>query len=108
VDDNVVRLLDSLDELGIAEDTVVVYSSDNGYYLGEHCSGDKRSLYDDESMRVPMLIRYPRLFSKGLTLDELVLNIDLAPTFIDLAGATVPRDMQGASWKGLASGGWED
>jgi arylsulfatase A-like enzyme len=109
VDDNVVRLLDSLDELGIADDTVVVYSSDNGYYLGEHCSGDKRSLYD-ESMRVPMLIRYPRLFPKGLALNELVLNIDLAPTFIDLAGLPVPKEMQGTSWKELASGhkpsGW--
>ena len=103
VDENVTRLLDTLDKLGIAEDTVVVYSSDNGYYLGEHCSGDKRSLYD-ESMRVPMLMRYPRLFSKGLTVDELVLNIDLAPTFLDLAGVAMPEEMQGASWKELASG----
>ncbi len=109
VDENVSRMLDALDALGLTEDTVVVYSSDNGYYLGEHCSGDKRSLYD-ESMRIPLLVRYPRLFGKGLVVDELALNIDLAPTFLDLAGVAVPQEMQGASWKELASGrkpaGW--
>jgi len=109
VDDNVTRMLKALDSLGLAEDTVVVYSSDNGFYLGEHCSGDKRSLYD-ESMRIPLLARYPRMFPKGLVVDELALNIDLAPTFLDLAGVAVPKEMQGASWKELASGrkppGW--
>jgi len=103
VDDNIGRLLAALDELGLAEDTVVVYTSDNGYYLGEHCSGDKRSLYE-ESLRIPMLVRYPRLFGKGRVVDEMVLNIDLAPTFLDLAGVAVPKDMQGASWKDLAAG----
>ena len=102
-DDNLGRLLDSLDELGLAEDTVVVYTSDNGYYLGEHCLGDKRSLYE-ESLRIPMLVRYPRLFPEGKTVDEMVLNIDLAPTFLDLAGASIPGVMQGLSWKQLAEG----
>jgi len=103
VDENVVRLLEALDTLGLAEDTVVVYTSDNGYYLGEHNSGDKRSLYD-ESLRVPFLARYPRLFGKGTAVDEMVLNVDLAPTFLDLAGVPVPKEMQGASWKELAAG----
>ena len=103
VDENVVRLLDSLDVLGLADDTVVVYTSDNGYYLGEHNSGDKRSLYD-ESLRVPFLVRYPRLFGKGTTVDEIVLNVDLAPTFLELAGLPVPKEMQGASWKDIAAG----
>lgn len=103
VDDNVTRLLEALDSLGIADDTVVIYSSDNGYFLGEHCSGDKRAMYE-ESLRVPMLVRYPRMFRKGFALDELVLNIDLAPTLLDLAGLEVPAAMQGASWKELASG----
>ena len=103
VDQNVVRILDTLDSLGLTEDTVVVYSSDNGFYLGEHCSGDKRSLYD-ESMRIPLLVRYPRLFGKGLVVDDLALNIDLAPTILDLAGVAAPKEMQGASWKELASG----
>lgn len=103
-DENLGRLLDSLDQLGLTEDTVVVYSSDNGYYLGEHCSGDKRSIYE-ESLRVPMLVRYPRLFGKGKVVDEMVLNIDLAPTFLDLAGVAAPSGMQGVSWKALAAGG---
>ena len=103
IDENLGRLLGSLDELGLAEDTVVVYTSDNGYYLGEHCLGDKRSAYD-ESLRIPMLVRYPRMFGKGRTVDEMVLNIDLAPTFLDLAGVAVPAEMQGRSWKPLAAG----
>ena len=104
VDANIGRLLDALDGLGLAEDTVVVYTSDNGYFLGEHCSGDKRALYE-ESIRIPMLVRYPRLFGKGLVVDEMVINVDLAPTFLDLAGVKVPKEMQGASWKQLAAGG---
>ncbi len=102
-DENLGKLLDTLDELGLAEDTVVVYASDNGYYLGEHCLGDKRLIYE-EALRIPMLVRYPRLFGKGRVVDELVLNIDLAPTFLDLAGVPAPRQMQGASWKPLAAG----
>ena len=103
VDDNLGRLLNTLDELGLAEDTVVVFTSDNGYFLGEHGCGDKRALYE-ESLRIPMLARYPRRFRKGLTADEMVLNIDLAPTFLDLAGVPVPAEMQGASWKDVATG----
>ena len=82
---------------------MVVYSSDNGYYLGEHGLGDKRSLYE-ESLRIPMLVRYPRLFGQGKVVDEMVLNIDLAPTFLELAGVPVPPEMQGVSWKALAVG----
>jgi arylsulfatase A-like enzyme len=103
VDENLGRLLDALHKFGLAEDTVVVYSSDNGYYLGEHGSGDKRSLYE-ESLRIPLLVRYPRLFGKDRVVDEMVLNLDLAPTFLDLAGVPVPKEMQGASWKELAAG----
>jgi arylsulfatase A-like enzyme len=102
-DENLGKLLNALDDLGLSEDTVVVYTSDNGYYLGEHCLGDKRSLYE-ESLRIPMLVRYPRLFGKGRVVDEMVLNIDLAPTFLDLAGVPVPREMQGVSWRALSSG----
>jgi arylsulfatase A-like enzyme len=102
-DENLGRLLNTLDALGLAEDTVVVYASDNGYFLGEHCLGDKRAIYE-ESLRIPMLVRYPRLFPKGQVLDEMVLNIDLAPTFLDLAGLPVHSGMQGVSWKVLAAG----
>lgn len=103
VDENLGRLLDTLDALKLTEDTVVVFTSDNGYFLGEHGCGDKRALYE-ESLRIPMLARYPRGFGKGLTVDDIVLNIDLAPTFLDLAGVPVPAEMQGASWKELAAG----
>jgi arylsulfatase A-like enzyme len=102
-DDNVGRLLQTLDELGLAEDTVVVFTSDNGYYHGEHGLGDKRSVYD-ESLRIPMLVRYPKAFPKGTTRDELVLNIDIAPTFLDLAGVQPTREMQGTTMRPLLSG----
>jgi arylsulfatase A-like enzyme len=100
VDENVGKVLDALDRLKLTEDTVVVYASDNGFYLGEHTLADKRSGYD-ESMRIPLIVRYPKSGLKGVTRDDLVLNIDLAPTFLDLAGVEVPRDMHGKSWKPL-------
>jgi arylsulfatase A-like enzyme len=108
IDDNVGRILDELDAMGIADDTVVVFASDNGYFLGEHGLGDKRSAYE-ESMRIPLLMRYPRSGVRGKVIDEMVLNLDLAPTFLQLAGAVVPGEMQGASWLPLLKGdaqGW--
>lgn len=102
-DENLGRVLDALDELKIAEDTVVVYSSDNGYYLGEHCMGDKRMIYE-EALRVPYLVRYPRKFKAGSVVDQMVLNIDLAPTFVALAGVEIPASMQGRDWSPLAAG----
>ena len=100
VDENVGKVLDALDRLKLTENTVVVYASDNGFYLGEHTLGDKRSGYD-ESLRIPLLVRYPKSGLKGVTRDDLVLNIDLAPTFLDLAGVPVPKEMHGKSWKPL-------
>lgn len=102
-DDNVGRLLAALDELGLGDDTVVVFTSDNGYYHGEHGLGDKRSAYD-ESLRIPLLMRYPRRIPKGVTRDELVLNIDVAPTFLEFAGVAVPVEIQGRSWLPLLTG----
>jgi N-acetylglucosamine-6-sulfatase len=108
-DDNVVRVLDRLDALGIADSTVVIYLSDNGYYLGEHGLGDKRSAYE-ESMRIPMMIRYPALQDGPRIADEMVLNLDLAPTILDLAGLPVPDWMEGRSLRPLladaATGAW--
>ena len=107
-DENLGRLLKVLDELGLTENTVVLFTSDNGYYLGEHGLGDKRSIYE-ESLRIPLLVRYPRLVPKGKVLDEIVLNIDVAPTFLELAGVSVPHEMQGRSWVPLVVGksaGW--
>ena len=99
-DQDLGRILDTLDELGLTDNTMVVYSSDNGYYLGDHGLSDKRSAYD-ESMRIPLLLRYPKLDVKGAVVDESVLNIDLAPTFIDFASLAVPSTMQGRSWRPL-------
>ncbi|MFM7318495.1 MAG: sulfatase [bacterium] len=103
IDENVGRLLKKLDDLKLADDTMIVYSSDNGYYLGEHGLGDKRSAYE-ESMRVPMIVRYPRSVPQNKTLDQMVLNIDLAPTLLDFAGVPVPATMQGRSWRPLLQG----
>lgn len=103
MDDNVGRLLQTLDELGLADHTCVVFAGDNGYYLGEHGLGDKRSAYE-ESLRIPLLLRFPKLAPKGRLADEMVLNTDLAPTFVDLAGIAVPKQMQGRSWKPLLEG----
>jgi arylsulfatase A-like enzyme len=102
-DENLGRLLAALDELKIADDTVIVYSSDNGYFLGERGLGDKRALYE-EGLRLPFLVRYPRLFPKCKCVDQMVLNIDLAPTFLDLAGLPVHPGMHGKSFKDLACG----
>ena len=103
VDDSLGRLLDEIDNLKLSDNTVLVFTSDNGYYLGEHCLGDKRSAYE-ESLRIPMLVRYPKRFPKGVVRDEMVLNADIAPTFLDLAGIPVPAHMQGRSLAPLLTG----
>jgi arylsulfatase A-like enzyme len=103
MDDNVGKLLALLDELKLADDTMVVFAGDNGYYFGEHGLGDKRSAYD-ESLRIPLLVRYPRQVRPGTLVDVMTLNIDLAPTFLDLAGVPVPATMQGRSWRPLFDG----
>mgnify|MGYP000682494984 CR=1 FL=1 len=108
VDDNLGRVLDALDELGMTENTVVVYTSDNGYFFGEHGLGDKRAAYE-ESIRVPLIVRYPKRIKPGTTSDAMVLNIDYAPTLLALAGVEVPKEMQGRSWTPLFEGktdGW--
>lgn len=103
-DDNVGRLLAALDELDLAANTMVIFTSDNGYYLGEHGGlGDKRTAYD-ESLRIPLLVRFPKLGVKGKAIDEMALNLDLAPTLLDFAGVKVPPEMQGRSWRPLLEG----
>jgi len=96
VDDNVGRVLDYLDDTGLAKNTIVIYSSDQGFYLGEHGWFDKRFMYE-ESYRMPLMVRWPGVTKPGTRSDELVSNIDFAETFLDIAGADVPNDMQGRS-----------
>jgi len=103
VDDNVGRLLDYLDESGLAENTIVVYTSDQGFFLGDHGWYDKRFMYE-ESLRMPLLVRYPRQIKPGSVSDAMVLNLDFAPTFLDFAGAGSPGDMQGRSLRLVLQG----
>ena len=104
VDENVGRVLDFLDQNGLAENTIVVYTSDNGMFLGEHGFYDKRLMLEP-SIRVPTLMRWPRRIQPGQVDDaHMVLNIDMAPTLLELAGVTPPEWMQGRSWKPLLEG----
>lgn len=105
VDEGVGRILDYLDSTGMAENTIVVYASDQSFYLGEHGWFDKRFMYE-ESMRMPLLIRYPAEVHAGTVVeDALVQNIDFAPTLLDYCGIGVPGDMQGVSFRTIADGG---
>lgn len=103
VDDGVGEVLDYLDEAGLAENTIVVYTSDQGFYLGEHGWFDKRFMYE-ESFRTPILMRYPKEIKAGTVVDELIQNLDFAPTFLDYAGSSIPKDIQGESFREIVSG----
>lgn len=96
VDENVGRVLDSLDEQDLSENTIVVYTSDQGFYLGEHGWFDKRFIYE-ESFKTPLLVRWPQKIKAGAICDELVQNLDFAPTLLEAAGIDIPDDMQGES-----------
>jgi arylsulfatase A-like enzyme len=103
VDENVGRLLDYLEENNLMENTMIVYTSDQGFYLGEHGWFDKRFIYD-ESFKTPLLIAWPRKIRAGMRSDELVQNLDFAQTFLDAAGLPIPADMQGESMMPLLTG----
>lgn len=96
VDENIGRLLGYLDQAGLAEQTLVVYSSDQGFYLGEHGWYDKRWMYE-ESFRMPFIARWPERIKPGSRVSALAQNIDFAPTFLEAAGLALPADMQGVS-----------
>ena len=103
VDDGVGEVLDYLDENGLADNTIVVYTSDQGFYLGEHGWFDKRFMYE-QSFRTPLLVRYPKEIDAGTEIDALVQNLDVAPTFLDYAGIEIPEAMQGESFRNLVGG----
>lgn len=96
VDDNVGRLLKYLEDIGELDNTIIVYTSDQGFFLGEHGWFDKRFMYE-ECHRMPLLIRYPKIIQAGLTTNSLSMNVDFAPTLLDMAGIKIPADMQGKS-----------
>ena len=103
IDDNVGRVLDYLEENDLEDNTLVVYTSDQGFYLGEHGWYDKRFIYD-ESFKTPLLIKWPNKIKPGITNDEMVQNLDFAQTFLEAAGISSPGDMQGESLMPLLTG----
>jgi arylsulfatase A-like enzyme len=103
VDDNLGRVLDYLDESGLAKNTIVVYSSDQGWYLGDHGWFDKRWMYE-QSLRTPLIVRWPGEVEPGTTNRRFVSNLDFAETFLDVAGVKTPGDMQGRSLVPLLRG----
>lgn len=101
VDESVGRILDYLEESGMNKNTLVVYTSDQGFYLGERGWFDKRFMYE-ESLRIPLLMQWPGVITPGSRVEEMVQNLDFAPTFLDIAGDTASaRDMQGRSFRKL-------
>ena len=105
VDDNIGRILDHLDETGLAENTVVIYSSDQGWFLGENGWFDKRWFYE-YSLTMPLLMRWPGVIQPGSTNADMVSNVDFAPTFLDIAGAAdkTPKEFQGQSFLSMLKG----
>ncbi len=103
VDDNMGRILDYLDESGLAENTIVIYTGDQGFYLGEHGLYDKRFMYE-EGLRMPFLMRWPGRINKGVVSDGMILNVDFAPTILDAAGIEPDPEMQGRSFMELTRG----
>ena len=103
VDDNVGRLLNYLDESGLSKNTVVIYTSDQGFFLGDHGLYDKRFMYEP-SIKMPFLVRWPGVTKPGSTQSAMAINVDFAPTFMDLAGLPVPAEMQGRSLVPLLKG----
>jgi arylsulfatase A-like enzyme len=103
VDDSVGRLLDYLDTSRLVENTIVVYTSDQGFYMGEHGWFDKRFMYE-ESLRTPLVMRWPGVAKPGGVEERIVSNVDFAPTFLEAAGVEAPEDMQGASFAPLVRG----
>jgi len=103
IDDNVGRVLDFLDEEGLTENTLIIYTSDQGFFLGDHGWYDKRFMYE-ESLRMPFILRYPKEVQPGSVNDDTLLNVDFASLFLDLAGVQIPSDFQGRSFREILKG----
>ena len=106
IDDNLGRLFKHLEETGQMDNTVIIYTGDQGFMLGEHDYQDKRWMYE-ESMRMPFLVRYPKTVKAGLRFDTIIENVDYAPTMLDFANAKIPKTVQGRSFKSLLETGKE-
>jgi N-acetylglucosamine-6-sulfatase len=106
IDDNLARLFAQLEEAGLMDETIIIYTADQGFMLGEHDYQDKRWAYE-ESMRMPFLIRHPGSIPAGTRSDAIVENVDFAPTLLDIAGAEIPASMQGKSFRSICATGAE-
>jgi N-acetylglucosamine-6-sulfatase len=104
VDDGVGQIFEALEQTGQLDNTLIVFTSDHGYFYGEHGLSVERRLAYEESIRIPLLVRYPRLIHPGTVLDPLVLSIDLAPTLLELGGAPLPDNLHGRSLVSLLAG----
>ena len=113
VDESIGRVMEYLEEIGELDNTVIVYTSDQGFFLGEHGWFDKRFMYE-ECLRMPFVIRYPKMIKAGSTSKAICMNVDFGPTFLNLAGIEVPSEMQGRSFrkvlekKGRIPAGWRE
>jgi arylsulfatase A-like enzyme len=103
VDDSVAKLTEFLDQNGLAQNTVVIYSSDQGFYNGEHGWFDKRWIYE-ESLHMPLIVRWPGVVKPGTRIDAFAQNVDYAPTFAEIAGAKTPPNLHGRSLVPLLKG----
>jgi arylsulfatase A-like enzyme len=103
IDESVGRVLKYLDEQGLADNTLVIYAADQGFYLGEHGWFDKRWIFE-ESLRTPLLVRWPGVAKPGSVNKDLVSNLDFAETFLDAAGIPIPSEMQGRSMRPVLAG----
>ena len=106
IDDNLGRLFAHLEASGQMDNTLIVYSADQGFMLGEHDYQDKRWMYE-ESMRMPLMVRYPKSIQSGQKFDSIIENVDFAPTLLDFAGASIPKSVQGRSFKSILETGKE-
>src|SRR4029079_14429191 len=104
-EDGVGQILDHLNKTGQLDNTLIVFTSDHGYFYGEHCLSVERRLAYEETIRIPLIVRYPPLIKAGTTFDPFVLSIDLAPTLLELGGAKVSGNLHGRSLLPLLRGG---
>jgi arylsulfatase A-like enzyme len=110
IDEGLGRVLDYLDENGLAENTLIIYTTDNGFFLGEHGWYDKRFMYEP-ALRIPFLLRYPAKVKPGQVEERMIMNVDVAPTILDFAEISIPEVMQGESLKPILTGetiAWRD
>ena len=103
VDDGIGQIMELLEKEGILDNTIIMFSSDNGFFHNEHQKSDKRLAYEN-SIRIPMVVRYPKAVKAGTIIDAMCLNIDVAPTIVDFGGAAIPEQFQGVSLKGVLAG----